>query len=385
MNARERIHTSQYWNRSVCSCKLKDNTEGFLVLGSLSVKVAIDISPLKTGHSVRGIGSYTKYLVEEFKKGEFKNIEFKFFESPTPPPLGDVIHYPYFDLFFHTLPILKKSSRVVVTIHDVIPLVFPNHFPTGIKGNINFFLQKFALNNVDAVIFDSKTSKDDIVSKLSIPEEKIHVVYLAPSPVFKKISVPKKLSQVVRKYDLPSQFVLYVGDVNWSKNIQNLLEAVNKSEVNLIMVGKALADESLAEVREINNLINKLNIKDKVFRVGYIKDYDLVAIYNLAQVTVLPSYYEGFGLPVLESMACGTPVVCSNVASLKEIGQDAAIFCDPTDPNDISKKIDMISKLTTTQKEKTSQKLIKHASKFSWEKVAGETIKVYKSVSSLND
>ena len=344
------------------------------------MKVAIDISPLKTGHSVRGIGSYTKYLVEEFKKGEFKNIEFKFFESPTSPPPVDVIHYPYFDLFFHTLPILKKSSRVVVTIHDVIPLVFPNHFPTGIKGNINFFLQKFALNNVDAVICDSKTSKDDIVSKLSIPEEKIHVVYLAPSPVFKKISVPKKLSQVVRKYDLPSQFVLYVGDVNWSKNIQNLLEAVNKSEVNLVMVGQAVADESLAEVREINKLINKLNIKDKVFRIGYIKDYDLVAIYNLAQVTVLPSYYEGFGLPVLESMACGTPVVCSNVASLTEVGKNAAIFCDPNDSKDIASKISYVLNLDTKSKEKLKNTSLKQASKFNWSKTARNTIEVYKSL-----
>ena len=342
------------------------------------MKVAIDISPTKTGHSTRGIGSYTKNLIEEFKKGK-EGIEFDFFGNPASPPLVDLVHYPYFDLFFHTLPINSKTNRVV-TIHDVIPLVFPEHFPVGIRGNINLFLQKQALKNVDAIICDSNTSKKDIIEKLVIPEYKIHVIYLAPSSKFKPISDSNLLSHIAEKYKLPQKFVLYVGDVNWSKNIPNLLRAINKLNINLVMVGKAMVNKSLIEVQEINKVIDKLNIKNKIIKTGFVENEELVAIYNLASVTVLPSYYEGFGLPVLESIACGIPVVCSNVASLSEIGQNAAIFCNPESIEDISAKIAKVLSFTKSQREKLSKILIKHASGYSWQKVAQKTIQVYDSL-----
>ena len=136
------------------------------------------------------------------------------------------------------------------------------------------------------------------------------------------------------------------------------------------MVGKALKDERVMETKEINKHIYKLNISDNVVLTGFVEDRELVAIYNLAKVTVLPSHYEGFGLPVLESMACGTSVVCSNVASLSEIGKNAAIFCDPTNPNDISNKI----LLAISQNKKNEKNLIQHAGKFTWHKVAKENI-----------
>jgi len=341
------------------------------------VKVTIDISPTKTGHSVRGIGSYTKYLVEELKKREFKNIEFKFFESPTSPPPVDVIHYPYFDLFFHTLPIKKKTSRVV-TIHDVIPLVFPKHFPSGIKGNINLLLQKQALKNVDAIICDSNTSKKDIIEILAIPEDKIHVIYLAPSSKFKPISDSNLLSHIAEKYKLPQKFVLYVGDVNWSKNIPNLLRAISKLNINLVMVGKALVNKSLIEVQEINKIIDELNIKNKIIKTGFVENEELVAIYNLASVTVLPSYYEGFGLPALESMACGTPIICSSTSSLLEIAKEIGIFFDPRTPDNIATAIKKLLSMTSEEEQQLRERSLRHAAQFSWSKVAKETVDVYK-------
>lgn len=342
------------------------------------MKVAIDISPLMSGHKQRGIGSYTKNLVEEFKK-EKGGIKFEFFESPSSPPPVDLVHYPYFDLFFHTLPIKKKTSRVV-TIHDVIPLIFPEHFPVGIRGTINLLLQKLALKYVDAIICDSQASKNDIIKKLSVPENKIHVVYLAPSPNFKKISDRRRLSITARRYKLPSEFILYVGDVNWNKNIIGLLEAIKIANVNLVLVGESLVDESLNQVKEIGAKIESLGIKNKITRTGFVPEIDLISIYNLASLTIQPSFYEGFGLPVLESMACGTPIVCSNVASLSEIGINTAIFCNPESVNDISAKIDKALNFTKSQKEKLSRALIKHASRFSWQKVAQETIHVYDSL-----
>ena len=342
------------------------------------MKVAIDISPAKTDHKVRGIGSYTRSLIGEFQQGNWP-VEFEFFETPNSPPPADVVHYPYFDLFFHSLPI-KKSTGRVVTIHDVIPLVFPDYFPVGIKGYINLFFQKKALKNVDAIICDSQTSKKDIVSKLSFPQDKIHVIYLAAGSNFNPITDENTLFSVSKKYNLPKKFVLYVGDVNWNKNILNLLEAVKIAKVKLVMVGKALTDDSLAQVKEINQIIKKLGLQKQVIKTGYVSENDLISIYNLASLTILPSFYEGFGLPVLESMACSTPVVCSNVASLSEITDNSAIFCDPADPNNIARNITRVLNLSKKQRQNLSQKLVKHASKFSWQKVARQTINVYKSV-----
>jgi glycosyltransferase involved in cell wall biosynthesis len=342
------------------------------------MRVALDISPTITGHSQRGIGVYTQRLKEEFQNNKWPT-EFEFFENPTSPPPADVIHHPYFDLFFHTLPFKKPASRVV-TIHDVIPLVFPNYFPVGLKGYLNLYFQKRALKNVDAVICDSQTSKEDIVSKLLFPKDKIHVVYLAPAQNFRPIPDKKYLSSFAKKYSLPKEFVLYVGDVNWNKNVPNLLEAVKIAKVNLVMVGKALADNSLAPTRDITKRIKRLGLKKQIIRTGYIPEEDLIALYNLAGLTILPSFYEGFGLPVLESMACGTLVVCSKIASLPEIAGNLAVFCDPEDPKDIAKKIAQVLNLPEKEKELLSQKLKNHTSKFTWHKVAKDTIKVYQQV-----
>src|SRR3990167_8634237 len=345
------------------------------------MKVAIDIGPIKTGHRVRGIGAYTQNLTEELQKHK-NQLQLDFFENSKSPPPIYIIHYPYFDLFFHSLPVKSRTKRVV-TIHDVIPLVFPKYFPAGGKGYLSFFFQKMVLKNVDAVICDSKNSKNDIRSKLSYPTEKIHVIYLAPGANFRQISDKKLLSAVARKYKLPKTFILYVGDVNWNKNIANLLKAARVAKVNLVMVGNALIDKNLLQTQEIDKLIRKLGISGQITRTGYINEEELIAVYNLAKCCVLPSFYEGFCLPVLEAMACGTPVVCSNRGSLKEIAVPATI-CQPEDPDDIAAKIISTMNLSKTAKESLSQRSQKHAAAFTWQKVVSETIKVYKNVTRKN-
>lgn len=342
------------------------------------MKVAVDISPLKAGHSVRGIGTYTRYLTEEFKTGKW-GIDFEFFTDPASPPPADLIHYPYFDLFFHTLKI-PKNTPCVVTIHDVIPLVFPHYFPIGIRGFFNLMGQKRSLLNAAAVICDSQSSKRDIIDKLSLPPAKIHVVYLAPAPIFRVLDYStKELISVAKKYHLPPQFVLYVGDINWNKNLKNLLEAVKIARVNLVMVGQAVCDPNLREAQQINLLVKKLGLGDKVTKTGYVSESELAAIYHLARLTLQPSYYEGFGLPVLESMACGTPVVASNAASLAEIA-GPAVFCDPADPADIAAKIKSVLNLSPKARASLAKKGLIHAKKFTWRQTAQQTIKVYKSV-----
>lgn len=341
------------------------------------MKVAINTDPIKSGHSTRGIGSYTRNLVDQLKESR-GDIKFIFFENPTTPPPADIIHYPYFDLFFHTLPLRKKAKRVV-TVHDVIPLIFPAYFPSGIRGYINFFFQKRALKKADAIICDSKTSKNDIYERLSIEKNKIHVVYLAPASIFRPVENKNKMEIIIKKYKLPNKFVLYVGDVNWNKNILNILEATQISKIPVVFAGKAFKQD-IPETKRINNKIKKLKIYKYVFKTGYIPEEDLVYLYNAASLTIMPSYYEGFGLPVLESMACGTPVICSDVASLSEIARGPAIFCNPEDPLDIAAKIKKVFNLPQSQRRLICQKSIMHASKFSWEKTASQTINVYKSL-----
>ena len=336
------------------------------------MEVALDISPIKDENKVRGVGTYTQNLLESLQK--VRGIRIKPFTGEA--PTADIVHYPYFDLFFRTLRANNKT-KFVVTVHDVIPLIFPSRFKIGPKGKINHYFQKQLLKSASAIICDSQTSKLDIAQKLNYPKESIYRIYLATSANFKPVHDEAKLAVTKNKYQLPREFILYVGDINWNKNIPNLLRAVKLSGTNLVAVGKAIADNNLLETQEINHLIKQLDLENKVIKTGFIEEKNLINLYNLSLATLLPSYYEGFGLTVLESFACGTPVICSNNSSLAEIAKDSAIFCNPDSPEDISAKI--ISCIQS-DKQKVSKKLIQKASKFSWKKVAEETLEVYKKV-----
>ncbi|MFZ5366037.1 MAG: glycosyltransferase family 4 protein [Patescibacteria group bacterium] len=354
------------------------------------IKVAIDIGPLETGHAVRGVGAYTKSLVEAFGKLKIKNeklkidaFNFKTQNSKLKTQNYDLIHYPHFDLFFLTLP-WRKPIKTIVTIHDVIPLVFPKHYPSGIRGKIKFLIQKSSLKSASAVITDSQNSKRDIVEYLGFPEEKIYVVSLAPSGVFKPEKSTSLLHRIKVKYKLPEEFILYVGDVNWNKNIPGLLRAFYKlktpsQKLKLVFVGKAFLDESLPEVCEILQLIKVLKLEDRVIRLGWIPEEDLVKIYNLAQVYCQPSFYEGFGLPVLEAMACGCPVVASKTSSLPEICGEGALMVNP---NKTEKMVEALERaiVNTKARDALIRKGFEQVKKFSWEKTAKETMDVYKKV-----
>jgi len=341
------------------------------------VKVAFDISPLKTASGVRGIGSYTQNLLNSLQQCQ-ESISVTTFSDEKIQD-ADLIHYPYFDFFSHTLPIIRTKPRII-TIHDVIPLIFRDHYPLGIKGIYRLLLQKIALKNADAVICDSSTSMQDIHKTLGYPLGKIFVVYLAPAPVFKKIQNVKYLNDTRKKYKLPINYFLFVGDVNWNKNIPGLLNAVKETGIHLVMVGNALVDKTLPQVQEIDKEIKNLKIDKRITKTGFVPQQDLCAIYNLASATIVPSFYEGFGLPLVESMACATPVLCSNNSSLTEIGGKAAIYFDPSKEHDIAKTINTFLSKSMTERQRISKISQDHASKYSWSKVARDTINVYKSV-----
>lgn len=349
-------------------------------------KIGFVTTPINSGHAVRGIGFYTKRLLPHLKS-QSRTFDFDLIELTDNRQLEnanlDLIHYPFFDLFAHTLPVFK-STKTVVTIHDVIPLEFPSHYPPGLRGSVNLALQKISLNSVDRVITDSLASVKNIRRYLDIPHEKIKLVYLAADQLFKKVSKPKN------KYNLPKKFVLYVGDINFNKNIPNLIRACREAELPLVIVGKQAKDPDSLKIKlslshpkdlvrdvlgiphpQLEHLkeVKELFEQNSVITLGFVTDEDLVDIYNLATVYCQPSLSEGFGLPVLEAMSCGTPVTCSQTSSLPELAGDQAEYFDPSSVHEISEAI-----------KKSVGKKIEPPKNFSWEKCALETLQVYSEV-----
>lgn len=318
-------------------------------------------TPLVSGHALRGVGFYTKRLLEHLRPIA-QDFDIRIIEINSLEQLGqleqlDIIHYPYIDLFSHTLPIVKKF-KTIVTIHDVIPLEFPDHYPPGLRGWANLQLQKLSLLNVDRVITDSFYSLTKINQYLDVPPHKLRLVYLAADPVYRKIAHPQN------KYNLPKKFALYVGDVNYNKNIPNLIQACKKINVPLVIVGKNAAsieslDLSHPELRHLKNVdwsgTTRLDFVD-----------NLAEVYNLASVYCQPSLSEGFGLPVLEAQACGTPVACSRAGSLPEIAGDTAVYFDPYNLDD------MAAAITAAMKQKRTV-----INNFSWDTTARQTLQVY--------
>ena len=350
------------------------------------MNVAIDISPLTNSnllsHRVRGTGFYIENLKSALLKYFPENKYIFFTRGEKLSNNIDLVHYPYFEPFFRTLPIIKKR-KTVVTVHDLTPLVFPKYFPIGIKGGIKWQIQKMALSKSDAIITDSICSKNDIVKHTGINSSKIHVVYLAASDGFQEIEKSSILGSIKEKYKLPERFVLYVGDVTWNKNLPRLISAIKKINLTLVMVGSALVQNDFDRTNPWNQdllKVQKMVENDKrIIRLGFVPTDDLVSIYNLATVFAMPSLYEGFGLPVLEAMACGCPVVTTKEGSIPEAAEDTAYYVDAYDVDDIASGINDVYFNQKLQK-KLSEEGLKQAQKFSWRKTAEETIKVYKSV-----
>ena len=326
------------------------------------MKIYLDKSPLTDMNKLRGVGVYTKNLYEALR---IKGVDFVETISR-----ADIIHFPYFNPFFVTLPIFNRK-KTVVTVHDLIPIKFSQRFPRGIKGEIKWQIQKWKLRKIEAIITDSECSKRDIVEFTKIDPQKIHVIYLAPNKEFQKYNAEKQ------------NYLLYVGDVNWNKNIPGLIMAFNnliKKSVNLQLklVTQGLLNDCL-ETREIQRLIERLGIKDRIQIINNLDIAGLVKLYNEALVYIQPSFYEGFGLPVLEAMACGCPVISSNQGSLPEIYGEAALTFNPYTEGELEKVV-----LKLIEDEKMRNELIKkgkiQVDKFSWDKTAKETIDVYKSI-----
>ncbi len=340
------------------------------------LQVCVDTAPLQTGHAIRGIGMYTRNLVAALEKNSD-------IELVTTSAQADVVHYPYFDLFQSTLP-FSPLTKTVVTIHDVIPLVFPDKYKPGKKGSVLYKWQRYKLRSVNAVITDSHASQQDIATYLPVKEKKIHRVYLAGNPEIAPVS-RSVVADTLSKYSLKdTQYVLYVGDINYNKNIPQLLKMTKflPEDVSLVCVGKEFYPHDIPEWNWIETQIEMSQIRSRVkfiTSVGVSGTQELSALYQSAVAYVQPSLYEGFGLPCLEAMQAGCPVIASNVSSLPEVVGSHGLLVAPT-AEDFAQAVTDILSWKTAQRKHHIQEAQDWAHSFSWQKVAAETVAVYKKV-----
>ena len=297
----------------------------------------------------------------------------------------DIIHYAFFDPFFLTLWGHKRQAKYVVTVHDLIPLKFPSHFPVGLRGKVKWFLQKKALLGASAIITDSTCSQNDISQIVGIPQDKIFVIPLAAGHT----TVNEKMVRTVKtEYALPERYVLYVGDINWNKNIPGLIRAfgeLNSKQTHLVLVGKAFeSSKDTVEYKEISAAIayvgaNYHSPVNNIHMIGFVPSHHLPAIYRGAVLYVQPSWYEGFGFPILEAMEQGTPVASASTGSLSEVGGDFAHYFDPNKVGDMaSTLLDLLRNKAKREKYTEEGKI--WARSFSWERVVAETHAVYEKI-----
>jgi glycosyltransferase involved in cell wall biosynthesis len=279
----------------------------------------------------------------------------------------------------HLLPRFK-TIKTVFTLHDLIFKFFPQHHLPRNRIFLNLAMPLF-LKRADAIICVSEHTKRDAIKEYGVPEEKLRVIYEGVHPRFKRIVDVNALKAAKERYRLPEKFILAVGTVEPRKNLITLFEAfkaLQEDETPLaqevIVVGKQgwLHEATYRAVHE-------RGLTGKVRFLTSVEDDDLVAIYSLAQVLAFPSVYEGFGFPPLEAMACGTPVVSSNAASLPEICGDAAMLIPPMD---VAAWTSALRRALTDRQLRVNLQARgpQQAAKFTWQRAAEQTQRVYQQV-----
>lgn len=271
------------------------------------------------------------------------------------------------------------SCKKIVTIHDLIPYVMPE---TVGKGYLAKFLKELprVVELSDGIITVSEWSKKDILKFFPIEENKVYVTPLAADKKYKPLNREKCKYELKNKYNITKPFILYIGGFSPRKNVKALLIAFSQvfnrlnQEYELVIVGANKDDGSY-----LSKMSSSLDVSSNIIFTGFAPEEDLPILYNGCDIFVYPSLYEGFGLPPLEAMNCGTPVITSNISSIPEVVGDGGILIDPFNTASLIDALEMVLNDDNKKKELSEKGLIR-ASSYSWKKTAEETIKVYKKV-----
>jgi glycosyltransferase involved in cell wall biosynthesis len=276
----------------------------------------------------------------------------------------------------HLLPPLH-GIPTVLTVHDMIFRLYPQHQKPLNYWYLNATMPLYC-RRADAIITVSESSRRDLVAHYRVDADKVHVIYEAAGPEFLCVE-EERASEVRQKLGLPERYLVHVGTIEPRKNLTRLVDALQSLSdeglsVPLVVVGSRgwLYDDFFGHLAG-------LGIRGSVFFPGYVAASDLPLVYAAATASITPSVYEGFGLPVLEAMACGTPVACSKISSLPEVAGDAALTFDPLDVRAIA---DSIRALWTDPllRAELRERGLRQAARFSWARAAEETWAVYQSL-----
>ena len=283
----------------------------------------------------------------------------------------DLYHAPHY-----VLP-AGVSCRSVVTIHDCIHLMFPQYLPNRMAHAYARAQMWAAARRSDCILTVSDASKRDILHFFNVPPEKIVVIYNAIDTHFSVTPPAEAVTRVRERYQLDHKFVLYVGNIKPHKNLVRLIEAFDElrrgelEDLKLLIIG-----DEISKLPALRRAVHRHKLHKHVRFLGFLPDDQLAVLYRLASVFVFPSLYEGFGLPPLEAMASGTPVVTSNVSSLPEVVGDAAVLVDPYDVDSI---VDGLRRVLTDPAlaEDLRRRGRERAREFSWERSVARTRDLY--------
>ncbi len=299
------------------------------------------------------------------------------------PSIVRAIKPQLFHSLFQAAPPVKRIP-LVVTVHDMMDLdysdAFSHHnFLNRVKLRTYFrYLVPLSITKSRAIVAVSNNTRNDIIRRFPASAEKITVIHEAAADNFKPIAKESIPNDFYNRYKLPKNYMLYLGSTKRYKNPKGMLQAYQRYT---LMIGDPLplviAGLKNVSAGSLIELAKKLNIAERVLFIGPIDENDLAMLYSAARVLIFPSLYEGFGLPVLEAMACGTPVIASNAASLPEVVGDAGMMIEATDYNGFAQAMLALTKDDCLH-EDYSHKGLQRAAMFSWEKVATETINLYK-------
>jgi glycosyltransferase involved in cell wall biosynthesis len=265
----------------------------------------------------------------------------------------------------------------VMTLHDIILIRSAADYYRPRRARLYEQRLLARVREVDHIITVSGFSRDDLLKWSGVSPDKVSVVYNGVSDAFQPVTDEEAIDAARSRYSLPHRFVLSVGSTEPRKNIRTAIQAFSdlkrvRPDLKLVVTGvdycRVGPDQAFAGLD-----------LDGVHFAGYVHDFDMPALYSMAEALLFPSLYEGFGLPPLEAMACGTPVVTSNTTSIPEVVGDAAIVVDPTSAGELAGALEMVLDSDTLRQELTAKGLARAAS-FKWQRTAEETRKIYERV-----
>ena len=283
----------------------------------------------------------------------------------------DVFHSPGF-----ILP-LKCPAKSVITVHDLIFKICPETVLLHKRLYYNLFVRK-SLNKASQIIAVSNNTKQDLIRLFGIPEEKIKVICYGLDNYYRPLDKDLARNKIYEIYGLKDDFLLYTGRIEPRKNLGRLIKAYCRMKKEDNIKHKLVIAGSPGWLhRETLDLARRPEFKNEIFFLGHVSSEQLLYLYNASSLFVYPSLYEGFGLPVIEAMACAVPVITSDNSSLKEIAGDNALLVDPYDVKELIGAMRLLLKHDSSRNNLIDRGLVK-IREFSWEKAAQETIALYK-------